>query len=61
MADKTLKITLIKSSIGYSQRQKDTVRALGLRRMGQTVEHNDTAVIRGMVHKVAHLVKVEQA
>ncbi|RMF04050.1 MAG: 50S ribosomal protein L30 [Chloroflexi bacterium] len=60
MADKTLKITLVKSSIGYSQRQKDTVRALGLRRLGQTVEHNDTAVIRGMVHKVAHLVKVEE-
>ena len=60
MAANKLKITWIKSSIGYSQRQKDTVRALGLRRMGQTVEHDDTPVIRGMVHKVAHLVQVEE-
>ncbi len=61
MADKKLKITWVKSSIGYSERQKNTVRALGLRRLGQTVEHNDTPVIRGMVHKVAHLVQVEEA
>jgi large subunit ribosomal protein L30 len=56
---KSLKITLIKSPIGYSTRQKNTVRALGLRRMGQTVEHNDTPVIRGMVDKVSHLIQVE--
>ena len=56
---KALKITLVKSSIGYSARQKGTVRALGLRRLGQTVEHSDTPVIRGMIDKVAHLVKVE--
>jgi large subunit ribosomal protein L30 len=61
MADKKLKITWVKSSIGYSVRQKNTVRALGLRRLGQTVEHNDTPVIRGMVHKIAHLVQVEEA
>ncbi len=54
-----LKITLVKSSIGYSQRQKNTVRALGLRRLGQTVEQADTPVIRGMINKVSHLVKVE--
>ncbi len=60
MAKKKLKVTLVKSSIGYAQRQKDTVRALGLRRLGQTVEHDDTPVIRGMVHKVTHLVKVEE-
>ncbi len=60
MAEKSLKITLVKSSIGYPQRQKNTVRALGLRRLGQTVEHKDTPVIRGMVHKVAHLVTVEK-
>lgn len=59
-ASKTLKITWIKSSIGYSVRQKDTVRALGLRRLGQTVEHNDTPVIRGMIDKVSHLVAVEE-
>jgi large subunit ribosomal protein L30 len=56
---KALKITLVKSSIGYSARQKGTVRALGLRRLGQTVEHTDTPVIRGMIDKVSHLVKVE--
>ena len=60
MADKTLKVTYIKSAIGYPQRHKDTVRALGLRKLGQTVEHKDTPVIRGMVHKVAHLVEVEE-
>lgn len=56
-----LKITWVKSSIGYSQRQKDTVRALGLRRLGQVVAHDDTPVIRGMVNKVSHLVQVEEA
>jgi large subunit ribosomal protein L30 len=56
---KPLRITLIKSPIGYSTRQKDTVRALGLRRMGQTVEHSDTPAIRGMVDKVSHLIEVE--
>ena len=57
---KVLKVTLVKSAIGYSDRQKKTVRALGLRRLGQTVEHNDTSVIRGMIEKVAHLVNVEE-
>jgi large subunit ribosomal protein L30 len=57
---KHLRITWVKSAIGYSQRQKDTVRALGLHRLGQTVEHKDTAVIRGMVAKVSHLVTVEE-
>jgi large subunit ribosomal protein L30 len=57
---KILRITLVKSPIGYSQRQKDTVRALGLRRMNQTVEHSDTLVIRGMVTKVSHLLQVEE-
>jgi len=57
---KILRITLVKSPIGYSQRQKNTVRALGLRRMNQTVEHGDTPVIRGMVTKVSHLLKVEE-
>jgi large subunit ribosomal protein L30 len=57
---KKLHITLIKSPIGYSRRQKGTVRALGLRRMGHTVEQMDTPVIRGMVRKVSHLVRVEE-
>jgi len=55
-----LRITLTKSPIGYSERQKRTVRALGLRRLNQTVEQADTPVIRGMVAKVQHLVKVEE-
>ena len=59
-ATKTLKITWVKSTIGYSTRQKNTVRALGLRRLKQTVEHEDTPVIRGMVNKVSHLVSVEE-
>jgi large subunit ribosomal protein L30 len=57
---KVLRITLVKSPIGYTQRQKDTVRALGLRRMNQTVEHQDTPVVRGMVAKVSHLLQVEE-
>ena len=56
----TLRVTLVKSPIGYTKRQKGTVRALGLRRLNQTVEHNDTPVIRGMLSSVSHLVKVEE-
>ena len=56
----TLRITLVKSSIGYAKNQKDTVRALGLRRMHYTVEHQDVPSIRGMIHKVEHLVSVEE-
>jgi len=55
-----LRITLIKSSIGYSIRQKRTIQALGLKRLGQTVEHADTPAIRGMVDKVRHMVMVEE-
>lgn len=59
-AERLLRITMVKSPIGYSKRQKDTVRALGLRRMNQTVTQKDTEVIRGMITKVSHLVKVEE-
>ena len=55
-----LKITLVKSPIGYSKRQKETVRALGLRRLNSSVEHEDVATIRGMVEKISHLVTVEE-
>jgi large subunit ribosomal protein L30 len=55
-----LKITQTKSASGHPQDQKLTVRALGIRRMQHTVEHNDTPQIRGMVFKVRHLVKVEE-
>jgi large subunit ribosomal protein L30 len=55
-----LRIKWVKSAIGYSQDQKDTIRALGLRKLQQTVEHEDHPAIRGMVQKVIHLVKVEE-
>ena len=57
---KSLKITLVKSPIGYSKRQKGTVSALGLKKINQTVEHDDTPVIRGMISKISHLVQVEE-
>jgi large subunit ribosomal protein L30 len=55
-----LRITWVKSSIGYSRRQKGTIRALGFRRLGDVVEQADTPVIRGMLDKVSHLVRVEE-
>jgi large subunit ribosomal protein L30 len=57
---KTLRITLVKSPIGYTKRQKDTVRALGLRRMNHTVEHEDSPAVRGMVAKISHLLRIEE-
>jgi large subunit ribosomal protein L30 len=59
MANK-IRITLTKSPIGYEKSQRATVNALGLRKMHQTVEQEDTPVIRGMVNKVSHLVTVEE-
>ena len=58
--EKIVSVTLVKSPIGYSKRQKGTIRALGLRRMNQTVEHVDTSVLRGMLAKVSHLVLVDE-
>jgi large subunit ribosomal protein L30 len=55
-----LKITLVKSATGYSQRQKGTVAALGLRKLHSTVLQPDTPTIRGMINKVPHLLKVEE-
>ncbi|MCB0090640.1 MAG: 50S ribosomal protein L30, partial [Caldilineaceae bacterium] len=55
MAEKKLLVTLVNSPIGYHQSQKDTVRALGLRKIRQTVAKDDTPVIRGMINKVSHL------
>jgi large subunit ribosomal protein L30 len=57
---KVVRITLVKSPIGYSKRHKATVRALGLHRMNQSVEQVDTAALRGMLSKVNHLVVVEE-
>ncbi|MCQ2372757.1 MAG: 50S ribosomal protein L30 [Phascolarctobacterium sp.] len=56
-----LKITLTRSLIGYSQDQRATVRALGLGKINTSVIQEDNKVIRGMIHKVEHLVKVEEA
>ena len=57
---KMLKITLVKSPIGYNRRQKETVKSLGLRRMSQSVLIGDAPQIRGMIAKVSHLVEVEE-
>jgi len=58
--EKMVRITLVKSPIGYSKEHKATVRSLGLRRMHQTVEHIDSPTLRGMLYKVNHLVVVEE-
>lgn len=58
---KQLRITLINSPIGRPENQKVTVKSLGLKKLNQTVEHDDTPQIRGMINKVSHLVKVEEA
>jgi len=55
-----LKVTQVKSVIGRPANQRATVRALGLKRINDTVEQADTPVIRGMIFKVKHLVKVEE-
>ena len=57
---KKLKITLTRSLIGYRQDQRATVRALGLGKLNSTAVQEDNPTIRGMVHKVRHLVKVEE-
>jgi large subunit ribosomal protein L30 len=57
---KTLKITQVRSGIGLARDQRATVRALGIKRMHDTVMQADTPVIRGMIAKVRHLVKVEE-
>jgi large subunit ribosomal protein L30 len=57
---KTLRVTLVRSAIGYTKDQKATVRALGLYRMHQTVEHKDNPALRGMIQKIIHLVQMEE-
>jgi large subunit ribosomal protein L30 len=56
---KTLKVTLVKSTIGFNKKQGVVVRGLGLRRIRHTIEVQDTPEMRGMIHKVRHLVTVE--
>ena len=60
MADKKLKVTLIKSTIGAVPKNKKTIEALGLTKLYKTVELPDNAATRGMIHQVKHLVKVEE-
>ena len=60
MADKKLKIALVKSPIGAVPKNKKTVEALGLRKLNKTVEMPDNEAVRGMIRQVRHLVKVEE-
>jgi len=55
-----VKVTQVKSEIGYDRKQRATLRGLGLRRMNHVVELEDTPAIRGMIRKVLHLLKVEE-
>ena len=57
---KSISITQIKSGIGYRKKTKDTLKALGLKRINQTVEKKNTASIRGMINKISHLLKVKE-
>ena len=57
---KIIRVTQIRSAIGFPKDQKATVKALGLRRLHQTVEHKDTPALRGMLNKIIHLLKIEE-
>jgi large subunit ribosomal protein L30 len=57
---KIIKVTLVRSPIGYPKDQKATIRALGFHHLNQTVEHKDTPVLRGMLSKVIHMIQVEE-
>lgn len=59
MSSEMLRVTYVKSAIGYSKRQKDTVQSLGLRRLGESALVPDNPAIRGMVAHVAHLVRID--
>ena len=56
----SVKVTQIRSTIGTKPKQRGTIRALGLRKIGQTVDHDDRPEIRGMIDRVPHLVTVEE-
>ncbi len=58
--NKVIKVTLVRSPIGFPKPQKATVRALGLRHLNQTVEHQDTPALRGMLAKVIHMIRIEE-
>lgn len=57
---KTIRVTWVRSAIGYTKDQKATVKALGLRKLHQTIEHKDTPALRGMLNKVIHMLKIEE-
>ena len=59
-SNKTLRITQVKSKIGYKPKAKATLAALGLRKMRQIVEHQDSPQIRGMINNIPYLLKVEE-
>ncbi len=59
-AEKTMQITLVRSPIGYTKRQKDTVKALGLHRMHETIDRPDTPEMRAMVASIGHMVRIEE-
>jgi large subunit ribosomal protein L30 len=61
MSDTALKVTQFKSKLGSDKSQLDTLRSIGLRKIGHVVEVKDTPQMRGMLHKVRHLVEVEEA
>jgi len=56
----TVRVTLVKSPIGFPDPQKRTAKALGLRRMNLTVEHQDTPALRGMLNKIIHLIRIDE-
>ena len=57
---KILRVTWVRSAIGFKKDQRATVRALGLHRLHETVEHKDTPALRGMLNKIIHLLKIEE-
>ncbi len=59
MADRRLKVTQVRSTIGFNKKQRDVIRSLGLRRIRHAIEVPDTPEVRGMIQKVRHLVRVE--
>ena len=61
MSDKKVRVTQIKSAIGYDKRQRAHLKGLGIRRMHHTVEVEDTPSVRGMINKIPHLLKVEES
>lgn len=58
--DRRIRVTQVKSAIGYDRRQRATLRGLGIRRMHQTIEIEDTPAVRGMIRAIPHLLKVEE-